>query len=50
MLSPLLVPFLFAAYALGRRSLNPKIVLAFAIGEAAAVGTFFAIARGNYPL
>jgi hypothetical protein len=42
LMTPILFPFLFLAYALGRRALTAKIVLAFAISEAAAVGVFWA--------
>ncbi len=49
-LSPILVPFVFLAYALGRRKLTPMLVLSFAAGEAAAVGTLYAIAGPNWPL
>jgi hypothetical protein len=46
-LSPIFVPFLFVAYALGRRTLSTKIVFAFAISEAAAVGALLAITGGS---
>lgn len=35
--SPTWVPFVFAAYALGRRSLSAKLVIAFAIVEGIAL-------------
>src|SRR5882724_10036583 len=40
LLGPLLVPILFATYAAGRRALNVKIVIAFAIAEAAACALY----------
>jgi len=42
-LSPILVPMLFVAYTAGRKALTTKIVVAFAISEAVAVGTFWAL-------
>jgi ABC-type nickel/cobalt efflux system permease component RcnA len=42
--TPLSVPVIFAAYALGRRTMNARIVLAFAIAEAGAVGCLKLIA------
>jgi hypothetical protein len=43
LMAPILSPCLFVAYAVGRRTLTAKIVLAFAISEAAAVGVFWAL-------
>ncbi len=40
-LSPVIIPFLFVAFALGRRALTVRIVIAFAIGEGAAIALWF---------
>lgn len=40
-LTPLLTPFLFAAYAAGRRALTAKIVLAFAIAESTTLAVWW---------
>jgi hypothetical protein len=42
MLSPLWVPFVFAAYAFGRRIFDARIILALVIGEALSIGAMSA--------
>lgn len=37
-LGPFWFPFVFAAYALGRRTITASCVLAFAVSEAAVIG------------
>jgi hypothetical protein len=43
---PFWLPLVFLAYGLGRRTITIRIVLAFALGEAAAIGTLWWMMRG----
>jgi hypothetical protein len=44
-LAPIWLPFLFVAYALGRRSLNRNILIAFAVTELATLAAIYAWAQ-----
>ena len=45
---PLWTPVVFLAFAAGRGSLTPKLVLAFAVAEAAAVGVCYLMTKINW--
>lgn len=44
--SPVLPPFVFGAYALGRRALTPSVVIAFAVTQGIALAGFLLLVYG----